>query len=706
MEDRACRIDDGAGAAPEASGPESGWRRLLGRSFGIDTRTLALFRVGAALLILFDLATRVQDLGTFYAGGGAYGLGALLETVGPLHAMLSVYYWAAPFPFLVWLLFAAAAVFALFLLIGYRTRLFTLLSWYMLLALHIRNPEVIGGGDSLFRLLLFWSIFVPLGARWSVDAAVNTAPDRDRRSILSVGSAALLLQLAFMYWFSVLMKFGPSWWTGEALGRALQMDFLIEWPGLWLRQHPELTRWMTHGTLALEALGPLVVFSPFWTARIRLIVIPIFVLFHLGISASMMVGFFPYATILGWLLFVPGEFWDALQRRLDTRARRNAIVYYDEDCGFCKRMVGLIRAMLLHPATRAVPAQSDPEIERLMREHNSWVLVDPSGRRHFRYGAFIRLCRISPLWPIAYPLSIALAPVGRPAYRWVAQHRDLAGSLAFFLKPRRIGLSPRRLPQAVAGVLLAYVLFQNLGECGEAHATYLARGIPPVESILRQARRAGVSEFQLEERFESVSRARRHMRRAEKGRELVLAMDQGSDRPFVVIRMAGVAARMEEHQFVSDALPGWIYALGRSVNPPVWMRQAGGLLMLSQRWTLFAPEPRMADMWYVWSGMVEDGRRVDLWRMRWGVDYDEPSLAERDIPTMRWHAFLAHPPQPDAPGARLRIRNMVDWAVDRWNARHTGAERVVRADLYLVTEKIGEDGTGPVREVLLGSFRN
>ena len=36
----------------------------------------------------------------------------------------------------------------------------------MLTGIDNRNPLVIDGGDDFLRMLLFWGLFLPLGARW------------------------------------------------------------------------------------------------------------------------------------------------------------------------------------------------------------------------------------------------------------------------------------------------------------------------------------------------------------------------------------------------------------------------------------------------------------------------------------------------------------------------------------------------------------
>jgi hypothetical protein len=74
-------------------------------------------------------------------------------------------------PFFQALLFGVAALAALGLLVGYRTRLMTIVVWVLLLSLHMRNPLVNGAESPMLRMLLFWGMLLPLGAYWSVDRA-------------------------------------------------------------------------------------------------------------------------------------------------------------------------------------------------------------------------------------------------------------------------------------------------------------------------------------------------------------------------------------------------------------------------------------------------------------------------------------------------------------------------------------------------------
>ncbi len=90
------------------------------------------------------------------------------------------------------MLFVIAGLLALLLIVGYRTRVVSLLCWVMLLSLNHRNYLILQSSDSLMLALLFWSLFLPLGARYSVDSALNPRPI-EQASVCNFASAALLV---------------------------------------------------------------------------------------------------------------------------------------------------------------------------------------------------------------------------------------------------------------------------------------------------------------------------------------------------------------------------------------------------------------------------------------------------------------------------------------------------------------------------------
>ena len=185
-----------------------------------------------------------------------------------------------------------------------------------------RNYLVGYSADELLRLLLFWSMFLPLGACWSVDRLRGAVPDPPSTRVLSVATAGLFLQIAFVYWFTALLKTGPEWRVdGTALYYALSAKQLVTPIGAYLLQFPDLLKVLTFGTLAVEIVAPLLLFSPFFTVPARIAGIIGIVGLHVGISMTLAVGYFPWIGAACMVCFLPSWFWDTLvpQIRLDPR---------------------------------------------------------------------------------------------------------------------------------------------------------------------------------------------------------------------------------------------------------------------------------------------------------------------------------------------------------------------------------------------------
>jgi len=289
----------------ENLGPQSiSYNASVSRLFGIDYRALKIFRVGLALLVLGDLFARSMDLDAFYTDAGVLPR-ALLRIPRfrfSAHAMTGGRGGEE-------IMFLLAAAFALLLLIGIWPRLAAVASWLFMASLDARNPLVLNHGDELLKIFLFWSIFVPL----SSDSRLS--PDGTGRRHLSIFSVALTIQVCIVYFFGALLKTDPSWRvSGTAIYAALGLEQLSTGLGRSLLDWPRLLRIATLCVYYLELLGPLLLFVPWENRRIREAAIVAFVAVHLGIAATMNLGLFPWVSILGWVLILPSETLDSLQR--------------------------------------------------------------------------------------------------------------------------------------------------------------------------------------------------------------------------------------------------------------------------------------------------------------------------------------------------------------------------------------------------------
>ncbi len=284
-------------------------RDALGDRFGVDARALAALRVALGALLLADLAVRAGDLVALYTDAGVLPRAAL-HAQHPTLARLSVHALSGA----AWvqsLLFLAAAVAAVALALGYRTRLATAVSLLFLVSLHLRNPLVLNAGDALLRRLLFWGLFLPLGGRWSLDALRRDA-DPPRR-VASVASAALLLQVVVVYTVNAAFKLrGDRWTSGEAMRYVFSLDQLTVRLGDLLAGYPALLEAFDWLWLALICGSVLLVLL---TGRARTAFAGLFAAMHLGMALTMRLGLFPLVSVAALLPFLPGSVWDAVEAR-------------------------------------------------------------------------------------------------------------------------------------------------------------------------------------------------------------------------------------------------------------------------------------------------------------------------------------------------------------------------------------------------------
>ncbi len=281
----------------------------LSQLFGIDLRSLALFRIGTGILIIADLIDRSRDLSAHYTDFGLLPRHALLEKFANVWDW-SLYNWSGTFQ-LEALLFVVAGLCAAALLVGYHTRLATWASWILLVSLQARNPMVLQAGDILLRLMLFWGLFLPLGARYSVDQWRHPDAETGPGLVVSVATIALLLQVCFVYSFSAILKWHPIWIKdGTAVYYALNIDQMTTPLGNFIRQFPLFMKGMTFATYALEALGPFLFFFPWKNGPIRTLMIVIFISLHLGLGLCLELGLFHYIDMASLMVFLPAWFWD------------------------------------------------------------------------------------------------------------------------------------------------------------------------------------------------------------------------------------------------------------------------------------------------------------------------------------------------------------------------------------------------------------
>jgi len=168
--------------------------------------------------------------------------------------------------------------------------------------------------------MLFWSMFLPLGRHWSLDSFLWKRKPVTLDPIVSFASAAILLQICLMYFFTGVLKFNDIWFSGQAIEYALSYDIVVRPMGRYLLNYAGLLKFFTYGTLCLELIGPFLFFMPWKTAAFRLALWGILMSLHVGVEMTMTVALFSYMCMAALTLFLPMGLWDwlLLRKGVDT----------------------------------------------------------------------------------------------------------------------------------------------------------------------------------------------------------------------------------------------------------------------------------------------------------------------------------------------------------------------------------------------------
>ena len=529
-------------------------RFLRERYLSLDTRWLGVFRIALGCLLMVELLRRWYYAPAFYTNEGLLpNHYSLFSPMG--HSVFSIYHAFSTYGEVSVAFFVTLLVFATFTL-GYRTRLFHVLSVIAITGLNARNLLVENGGTVVVNILTVYTLFLPLGARFSLDAVRLSLRRKLDRSVLDLNGPdptraptratslvvlLLLLQWSAIYFFNTVQKDGAGWRDGSAFHWFLHQDRIVTVVGIWLREHlphPAI-HMMTYGALVIEGSLAVLILFPFfqkWTRR------AIFVLvwfLHGSIALTARIGPFSYAMMLFPILLLGAEDFALVTRPFRAMARLRRVV--------------VDAASPLAFAVARFLDRLDP-FDRI-----EWI----DARERERV----------PVEAPRVPLYV-LSPAGAPL-TGVAALRELSRALPFGVAARAL----LAVPGLSALVARGLRRFEN-DDRALGKALGLARaGRDPAHAQAVAPKAATAWETFVERAGTSF-------------RELAV----------VLLGTAVVTTILVQNPFVSRHV---------RLQRAKWMVEVIEYPRLLQGWSMFAPEPPYEDGRVVIDGRTSDGRRFD-----------------------------------------------------------------------------------------------
>ncbi|WP_317897567.1 HTTM domain-containing protein [Aurantibacillus circumpalustris] len=277
-------------------------------------------RIGIALISIADLLIRGADLTAHYTDQGIWPIN-LVYNFGWNTGYWSLHTLNGSFNFEL-SLFILHFVFAICLLIGFKTRLFTILVWLLTISLHNRNVYVLQAGDDLLRLILMWGILIPWQAYYSMDSKLK--PFKTKQNIYS--NFGYLLLLASVYFFSTTLKTSNEWHSeGTAIYYALSLEQIRLPVGDWLYQFPGLLKVLTHLVFYTELALVVLILYPLKKGTSRFLAFTLLVIIHVGIGLTLYVGLFFLISIVSGIGLLPAFVMDRFDALLKLKKKVSLI---------------------------------------------------------------------------------------------------------------------------------------------------------------------------------------------------------------------------------------------------------------------------------------------------------------------------------------------------------------------------------------------
>lgn len=170
-------------------------------------------------------------------------------------------------------------------------------------------------GDKVARYVFFWQMFLPMGARWSLDVAQPRHEGIRCESLLrgKIASRAvsylLVMEMCFIYYLGGARKRGPIWLTSfDAAHYAVWGDVSRSATAFLIRPFPGLLKVLTVLVKHLELYGWILLLVPI--EQVRLIGVAAFAALHAGYWFFLDTGDFQYWMVAALIMMLPAIWWD------------------------------------------------------------------------------------------------------------------------------------------------------------------------------------------------------------------------------------------------------------------------------------------------------------------------------------------------------------------------------------------------------------
>lgn len=271
-----------------------------------DPHTLALIRIFGGWMIFYTHLVWTLRLPAFL--GPHSWISAETSREAASGTYVWTFWWYITSPVAVYAIHGCALIVFAMLVVGWHTRIVSVLAWLLTISYCHRLQGALFGLDQVNAMLAMYLMLGPSGAVYSVDdwLARRRNADAQPPPTIMANIAIRLLQwhMCIIYLFGGIAKGrGLTWWQGDAIWfsvanfeyQSLDLTWLVNWPSL--------VALVAHVTVFWEMFYCVLI----WPRLTRPIMLGLAVLVHGGIMLFLGMPTFGFAMIVGNAAFLPSD---------------------------------------------------------------------------------------------------------------------------------------------------------------------------------------------------------------------------------------------------------------------------------------------------------------------------------------------------------------------------------------------------------------
>jgi len=128
----------------------------------------------------------------------------------------------------------------------------------------------------------------------------------------------------------------------------------------------------------------------------------------------------------------------------------------------------------------------------------------------------------------------------------------------------------------------------------------------------------------------------------------------------------------------------------------------GRMLRINQSWRLFSSGRSSSDGWFVISAERVDGTTFDVLSGNDSLDWRKPAVVSEQFPDQRWRKYMDRLRRTKNDEYRLQFGRYI---TRTWNTTHQNDDRIVRFQVYFITDSSEADSEFGSKKRLVWNHR-